>query len=168
MYNIVFFATEYDWYTFMYKEILDKENVLFYKSIEELFDSSELLKYKTGNKEGYDLLFEKAIERIVFNNANPLCFIRFSRFLPHMKNGLLIAERRVFPFCKRVHYFTDYRHITEQNVSFLKRSVNAIGVYDPNIAKIFNFKFWANSFPWIELPQKTIEFELCFVGYGMG
>lgn len=168
MFNFVFFATEYDWYPYMYMEILEQKKIIFFKAVEEIFNDSELLIYRSANREDYSFLYERALKRISFDNLQPVCFVHFSRFLSNMKNGLLIAEQHIFPECKKVHYFTDSRHITNDNVSFLLKNVDEIGVYDPNIANICKFRFWPNSFPNVTFQSINPEYDICFVGYGLG
>lgn len=167
MFNFVFFATEYDWYPFMYKDILVKENVLYFKSMSELLERTNMTDHSAECENENVEIFGKILKKIEFNSTRQICFVHFSRFLPYMKNGLLEAEKRVYPDCKTIHYFTDSRHITTVNINFLK-NVDVVGVYDPNIARIFGLQFWPNSFPLINLPKVKLEYDLCFVGYGLG
>ncbi len=168
--NYVFFATEYDWYPYMYQEILQRDNVKYYKDITVILTTVEkiLILHLRGNSTIKRLVYKRALKRISFGNKNEICFIHFSRFLPHMRNGLIEAERSVFPASRQVHFFSDAQHITDSNISFLRKNMDAIGVYDPSLAERYKIRFWPNAFPSLKPESEEIEYDLCFVGNGLG
>lgn len=166
MYNYVICATEYDWYQYMYQEILCKDNVKYYKGIDEMLTSTEKKLYAT-KLPIKKRIFSKALKRISFNNENPICFIYFSRFLHTIKEGIVESGRSIFPNSKHVHFFTDAKNITEENLQLLRSCMDSIGVYDPSIADMFNLEFWPNSFPTLKVSTNDdILYDLCFVGNG--
>jgi hypothetical protein len=166
-YNFVIFAADYSWYTYMFQEVQGRSDVKYCSSINDIFSSLERKLYWHGNEKVKKWVYRRALKRISFDNDNEICFVHFSVYLPYMRGGLLEAEKAVFHDCKRVHYFTDVKHMTEENMSFLREAVDDMGAFDPTIAAKYKIKFWSNVFPNLKIENDDVEYDISFVGGGV-
>lgn len=166
-YNWVFFATIFDWYSYMYQEILDNENVRYIKDVDVIFTPLERYLYHNLSSFIKRIILKRALKRITFASDSPICFVYFAHFLSEIKNGMADVAKQIFPNSQHVFFFTDAKHITAHNLLLLRPKMDCIGVYDPIIAKNFKLEFWPNSLPTINSVKTDEMYDLCFVGNGI-
>ena len=176
-YNFVIFATVFDWYRYMYQDILGQENVQFYGDINELFNPIERALYKVHfskkinkimNLPGKEIWFKRALKKIQFQNSNSVCFIWYSHFLTEIKRGMVEAIKKEMPDSKHVYYITDAKHADAEELDWLKQKMDAIGVFDPTIAEAHDIEFWPNVYPSTKEQKYEEEYDLCFIGKDKG
>lgn len=176
-YNFVIFGTVFDWYRFMYQDILKEDNVKYYGDINELFTPWERILYKIHfskkvnkivNLPNKEIRFKQALKKIRFQNSNPICFIWFSHFLIEIQRGMVETIKEVMPDSKHVYYFTDAKYFKEKNLNWLSEKMDVIGVFDPGAAEKNGLEFWPNVYPHQEQPRHEIEYDLCFIGKDKG
>lgn len=176
-YNFVIFGTVFDWYRYMYQDILGQENVKFYGDINELFTPLERALYKVHfskkvnrivNLPCKEIWFKKALNKIKFQNSNPICFIWYSHFLTEIKRGMVEAIRKELPNSKHVYYFTDAKRVETEDLDWLRQKMDVMGVFDPVVAEKRNLEFWPNVYPKVEVQDSAEKYDLCFIGKDKG
>lgn len=176
-YNYVIMATIFDWYQYMYQEIIGTENVKYYKDFGELLKPWERVLYKIHlskrlNKivhlPGKKIWYKKAIERIKFDNDRPVCFIWYSHFSKEIEHGMPEYIKEIMPEAKNIYYFTDQKNIKEETLNDLRRKMDLVGVFDPSAAKQYDLKFWPNVYPTVSKEDSIVEYDLCFIGRDKG
>lgn len=176
-YNFVIFATVFDWYRYMYQDIIGEDNVKYYGDINELFTPWEKILYKVHfskkvnriiNLPYKEIWFKRALKKIEFQNTNPICFIWYSHFLTEIKRGIVEEIRKELPDSKHVYYFTDAKRVETEDLEWLKQKMDVMGVFDPVVAEKKEIEFWPNVYPHILETKCEEEYDLCFIGKDRG
>lgn len=176
-YNFVFFATTFDWYKFMYKDLLQRKDVQFFEDFSELLNPIEKKLYRIHFSKKVNRIvrlpfkniwFHKAIQRIEFETEKPICFIWFSHYMHEIERGFVSIVKEELPDSKHVFYFTDAKNITEKNLAVLRPIMDRIGVFDPICAEKNNLEFWPNLYPDTEQKESEILYDICFIGKDRG
>ncbi|MGN1167807.1 MAG: hypothetical protein ACI4S2_15420 [Lachnospiraceae bacterium] len=176
-YNYVIFATVFDWYRYMYKDVIGQKHVAYYKDFGELLTPIERFFYKIHLSKKLNRIvplpkkhiwYKRALARIHFEDDRPICFIWYSHFFKEIDNGMPEYIKKVMPDAKNVYYYTDQKNITDQGILKLREKMDLIGVFDLTAAEQYKLQFWPNVYPSIGKSENENEYDLCFIGKDKG
>lgn len=176
-YNFVIFATVFDWYQFMYRDITSRKDVAYYKDFADLQSPMERILYKIHLSKKINKIvclphktiwYKRALRRIHFENDKPVCFIWYSHFFKEIDYGMPEYIKQTWPGAKNVYYYTDQKNMSVQHIERLRGKMDLIGVFDPTVAEQYQIHFWPNVYPDIEEKQTEIEYDVCFIGKDKG
>lgn len=181
-YNFVVLATPTNLYKYMWDDLEHMENVKVFWDRDEmlkLLPSFECNIAKAHIKicaergvrlPGRKLWYRHASNKIKFNNNYPICFIWHYHFMEEVENGTLDYIKKKFPYSKHVYFITDAQAVNYDVVSFLKKKMDIVSVYDPSVAEKYGIKFFPNIYPYPDgaYTEEELDYDLCFVGGDKG
>ena len=181
-YNFVVFATNVNLYKYMYKDMLDLENVLvcwdksellellpkFLKKLANMHINSKVNKIiRLPMKKIWYCLGAK---RIKFSNDKPICFVWHNHFREEIENGTVEYIKKKFPDSKHVYFFTDPWAVNGEAIKFLRSKMDVVAVFDEVIAQKYGIEYFPNVYPKQEPSEQSsqIIYDICFVGQDKG
>ena len=180
-YNFVVLAAPGNLYRYMWKEMLELDNVVVFwdkadmlellpkseRKIADFHISSSINKViRLPMKK---IWYRRAAKRLSFPNDNPVCFVWHWYFMSEIENGLSDYIRKSFPNSRQVYFFMDPWYIDEDKINFLRKKMDIIAVYDPGVAEKYNLLYLPNIYPGMKTNDVVeTDYDICFVGGDKG
>lgn len=180
-YNFVMLTSVHDYYKYMYSEMDTMNNVKMYGDVFDFFSSierkiySRCVRKKRENRVCsspiVNFFFGLILNRIKFEKERPLCFIYYTHYLQEIRNDIVRYIRKKYPDSKHVFFFADPAQVKSETIDFLRSpevGMDAIGVFDYNMAIKYNIEHWPNIYPHKKESVGNVIYDLCFVGVDKG
>lgn len=186
----VFFSHKFSVYEYMYKEILSLDNVKFFWGKDELlkllnkaerflarihFSPKVNSIIQLSNK---NIWYFRALKRLKLklrreagvNRETSLVFVWHYRFVKEINDGWIEYLSKVFPDSKNVFFFSDPSYLDNDLVNNLKKIMDIIYVFDPNMAEKYNISYFPNVYPYTDEQRKNenYKYDVCFIGVDKG
>lgn len=179
-YNFVMFASNMDFYKYMYRDAENMAYIKFYSGTDGLLTKPEKVLHsihvnRNLNRK-FKIPFKKVwyyliLKRIRFQDKKPVCYIWTTFFMKDIESGMVDYIRKKQPDSKHVFFFTDEKFV-RQDGEYLKKKMDALTVFDPAAAEHYHIGFVPNVYP--STPHQTdrcgnkLLYDICFIGNERG
>lgn len=172
--NYVIYATPEDYYKLMYKDIIEKPNVLYLSSspIDNRYNIYGFLYriIRRINKKYLRLgLFQKIpVPRL--NPDTPIYFVFFYGRLYWVNDGLIDFLKNKYPKSRCICYFQDLISIREYiDIENVKKNFDLVISYDAHEAQMYQIEYYPTPFSYIDVKQNPqYDTDVYFLGRSKG
>lgn len=172
--NYVIYATSEDYYKLMYKDIIDKPNVLYLSSspIDNRYNVYGLL-YRIIRRINKRFLRFWLFNRIPVPHLDPdtpIYFVFFYGRLHWVNDGFIDFLKNKYPISRYICYFQDLISIREYiDINKVKKDFDLVISYDAHEAQQYSIEYYPTPFTYIDVKQNPqYETDVYFLGRPKG